>query len=202
MNLDFFSFIVLITHDNASRINMNRLHFVRAATTLTLGTYSRRIVMKGILTGLLLTVSFASSASTPGLPEQDPVVQDLRSRFAKGSVPDREKLLESSFKCKSFDSRKDKYEIRSFSLSFSAFDGLLHTTTIKPKIYFVNNGYEFIGTSDKGNFLSLRVDTDGNLIGEWTNNKSELVTLDPLAHNIPETQKVKDYILCIIAESN
>lgn len=158
--------------------------------------------MKKILSGLLLVVSFASSAAILGLPSEDPIIKNLRERFEAGRAPEAAELLDKTFHCVEMIAREGVFDKTDYSskLIFTKFDGFLvsHQGTAKMNgKYLVNNGSELIGSTNSPQYMSYRIDTNGYLIGEWTGIKNDITILEPFVTGLPENQKVVSYKICV-----
>lgn len=160
--------------------------------------------MKKLLISLLALGSISSFAGTLGLPEQDPVVANLRDRFHNGTAPQENDLLDKSFKCKEMSAQKDIFRKIDLTneIDFSSFDGFLVLNakeTAANGTHLVNNGTEMIGATYAGNYLSFRMDENGFLIGEWliTPVSENTTTLEPQSHGISKNFKVSTYLICV-----
>lgn len=158
--------------------------------------------MKTLLTALVLKTSFMCSAATLGSPDEDPVVKNLRERFASGRAPENEELLNKSFTCKWMAARKGNFKKKDIpsKLTFSKFDGFLISHQKATKMdgkYLVNNGSELIGNTETPQYMSYRIDTNGFLIGEWTGSIDTRYKLEPIVTGIPSKQMAVAYIICV-----
>lgn len=159
--------------------------------------------MKTLLLSLTLLLSFSSFAGVEGLPDEDPIVKNLRDRFEKARTPKAKDILGKTFSCKSMSAMKGyfkKYDIKS-KLSFEAFDGFYIVSYPGIKMdqhYLVDTGSELLGNTDEPQYDSYRIDENGYLLNEWTGSYyPDMTILPPITRGIPEDQMVVSYGICV-----
>lgn len=158
--------------------------------------------MKRLLIGFLTLTSVSSFA---GMPDEDPIVASLRTRFETATEPTNEYLSKHTFKCKEMNSsRGDFYKTKDYvNLWFEEFDGLqvIHQEySIMSDLPFVSNGNELIGTTRSGRgyivYEAYRVDSKGFLISEFSEDNEENKSLELLPLSSSKG-KVASYTICV-----
>ena len=161
--------------------------------------------MREIILGLIALSSVTAFAGIKGLPSEDPIVKNLRTKFEKAKSPNAENVLNKTFTCKgriatkgNFDSDMDQEK------SFRTHDGMyvqVSTGTKSDAMLMVDNGKEIIGVTKFGSYVgyeALRVAENGDLLSEWsvTKDKPE-EQLAPIAE-AGEGTAVISYGVCVI----
>jgi hypothetical protein len=159
--------------------------------------------MKKLLIGLLTLTSLSSFAGVLGIPDEDPIVANLRTRFREGVEPKAGYLLKHAFKCKEMAATRGDFSKKDYpyELRFEEFDGFLiavQASTNMDKILYIFNGKELIGSnkfSDVVVYDAYRVDSKGFLISEYSSvNERSNAELAPISFS---KGKVQTYTLCI-----
>ena len=164
--------------------------------------------MKKSLLVSVFTMLFISTAAISGLPSEDPVVKNVRNRFDSGRVPEESDLLAKEFICTAMSARKGNFDKTKWenNLFFTKFDGYFVShrgvnELFMEGMYFIKNHSDLIGVSGNYDYLSLRIDPQGYLIGEksWVVNEAykDIIVLDPIASSVPLGLKVSFYLLCV-----
>lgn len=130
--------------------------------------------MKKLIFGLMALTSLTAFTGTHGLPEQDPVVKNLRERFKDAVVPDIHNLLGKKFECLTISATKDHFYQSKYTtkMSFRSFDGLVIMEDALTDTVLASNGKELTGNyglfTEDPNLYSIRETSSGDLIIEET----------------------------------
>ncbi|MFY7993658.1 MAG: hypothetical protein ACOVP4_10225 [Bacteriovoracaceae bacterium] len=153
--------------------------------------------MKKLLIGLMALSSLSVFAGALGTPDQDPVIKNVRERFAKAKVPNLEALVLNDHSCRSLSAVRDNFwtsEHESTRYRFKSFDGLIIASDVLSHITMVSNGKELIGSLDpKYNmpgYLAIRETESGDLIIET----SQYDANSTLAKSISNDGAAKAYV--------
>ncbi len=161
--------------------------------------------MKNIILGLITLTSVSAFASMKGLPSEDPIIKNLRTRFEKAKSPKAEDLLNKSFSCNGRKATKGDFSSDlSIEKSFQSHDGMyiqISSGTKSDALLMVDNGKEIIGVTKFGAYVgyeALRITENGDLLTEWsvTKDKPE-EQLEPIAES-GEGTAVISYGVCVV----
>lgn len=158
--------------------------------------------MKKLLIALLALNSLTVFSGTLGTPDQDPVIKNVRERFAKAKVPNLEALVLHDYSCRSLSAVRDNFwqsEDDSKRYRFKSFDGLIIASNVLSDTTMVSNGKELIGNLDQKyyepGYLAIRETESGDLITET----SQFDTNTTLAKSISNDGAAKafTYEVCV-----
>mgnify|MGYP003574927886 CR=1 FL=1 len=165
-------------------------------------TYSE-VKVKKIILGLATLSTVSAFAGITGLPSEDPIVKNLRTRFEQAKSPTSEDLLNKTFVCKVRRATKGDFSSDNSNLSFLAHDGMYIQASQSKKtnnMLMVDNGKEVIGVTAFDNYVgyeAIRVTENGDLISEWSVTKDRpSEQLAPLA-DAGEGTAVISYTVCV-----
>ena len=139
--------------------------------------------MKNIFLILAAVVSFSSHFAFAGLPQQDPVVANVRARFGAGQTPSVEFLTSAFFECYRMSAVQDDNTKEKFGtqIYFEVQGGFYVLKTANDKFFInntllANNGKEILGNVEKfdtdyqgTHVFAVRADGAGYLMIEISN---------------------------------
>lgn len=153
--------------------------------------------MKKFLIALLALNSLTVFSGTLGTPDQDPVIKNVRERFAKAKVPNLEALVLHDYSCRSLSAVRDNFwqsENASIRYRFKSFDGLIIASDVLSVTTMVSNGKELIGNLDQKyyepGYVAIRETESGDLIIET----SQIDANTTLAKSISNDGAAKAYL--------
>lgn len=136
--------------------------------------------MKRIFTGLLLLGSISASASLLGLPDQDPIVSDLRSQFKKATLPTESQLQQGkTWFCNYYFAYKDdftkKSQISFYNFSFAESYLMNIRSSVMGEYVISDDNRSYVGLhrDHLGDREFLRITKGGSIIAEYVEIKKE-----------------------------
>ena len=159
--------------------------------------------MKKLLVGLLALGSISASASIMGLPDQDPVVKNLRAQFRKATLPKGSQLQQGkTWFCSYYFAYKDDFKKHS-NVSFYKFgvseSYLMNVASEWMGEYVISdNGRSYVGLNrnGSGDREFLRVTAGGDIIAEYV----EIETKDNQLTTVPaaadSNYRTTGYTIC------
>lgn len=164
--------------------------------------------MKQMLLALITTGSISVLASTLGLPDQDPIVKNLRDQFKKATLPTELQLKQGkTWFCNFYFAVKDDYksytnvDLYRFGASGSY---LMNTTSDWVGEYVISeDGLSYVGLNtdqlkpeqNEGREF-LRVTADGNIVSEYVVEEVEDSKLSHIHSAADPRFMVLGYAIC------
>lgn len=136
-------------------------------------------------------------AGVHGLPDEDPVVKNLRTRFTQAHSPTADDLLNKEFDCKIFLSIKSNFSRYTETISFKRFDGLYISDS---DMALVDNGDELIGVGKFEHLIyykAYRISKNNEILIEGSSPTKYSVHLIPIADTGNSKADVYMYGVCI-----
>jgi len=121
---------------------------------------------------LVLSLSSIAGSAFAGTPDQDPVVQVLRDKFAKAEPMELGDLqIGKAWVCKQFSALRNNFTMQGPErmFSFSEFDGTLSNDLTDIRTYVFNEASGLVGRSSDGvTFCTIRKGQRFDLLFECT----------------------------------
>lgn len=147
--------------------------------------------MKKLLIGLLALGSISTSASVLGLPDQDPIVKNLRAQFRKATLPTVLQLQQGkTWFCSYYFADKDNF-IKLSNKAFYKFGAsesyLMNVASELMGEYVISDdGLSYVGLNRNGagDREFLRVTSGGDIIAEYVDleiKENQLITVPAAA---------------------